>query len=62
MGYLEFLFNKANILTEKAVETSYEDRDKIEEKLRKKYDILQEVTEDTNKVAKAMAELKHLKN
>jgi len=61
-GYLEFLFNKANILTERAVETSYDERDKIVEKLKEKYDILQEVTEDTKKVAKAVAGLKHLKD
>ena len=59
-GYLEFIFNKANILTERAVETSFEDRDKIIEKLKEKYDILQEVTEDTRKVAQAVAGLKGL--
>ena len=60
-GNLEFIFNKANILTERAVETSYEDRDKVVEKLKEKYDILQEVTEETKRVARAVAGLKDLK-
>ena len=38
------------------------ERQQVVEKLKEKYDILQEVTEDTKKVAQAMAELKHLKN
>ena len=61
-GYIEFLLNKANILTERAVETTYSERQQVVEKLKEKYDILQEVTKDTKKVARAMAELKHLKN
>ncbi len=61
-GFIEFVFDKANILTERAVETSYEDRDKVLEKLKEKYEIVQEVTEDTKKVAQAVAGLKHLKN
>jgi F-type H+-transporting ATPase subunit epsilon len=60
-GNLEFIFNKANILTERAVETSYEDRGKVVEKLKEKYDILQEVTEETKRVAQAVAGLKDLK-
>ena len=61
-GYIEFLFNKANILTEHAVETKYEDRDKVLKELKKKYEIVQELTEDTKKVAEAMTHLKHLNN
>ena len=60
-GNLEFIFNKANILTERAVETSYEDRNKVVEKLKEKYDILQEVTEETKRVAQAVAGFKELK-
>jgi F-type H+-transporting ATPase subunit epsilon len=60
-GFLEFVFDKANILTERAVETSLEDRDKVVEKLKEKYEIVQEVTEDTKKVAQAVAGLKGLK-
>ena len=59
-GYIEFLFNKANILTERIIETKYEDRDKVIEELKKKYEIVQEVTESTKKVAKAVAQLKDL--
>ncbi len=59
-GYIEFLFNKANILTERIIETKYEDRDKVLEELKKKYEIVQEVTESTKKVAKAVAQLKDL--
>ncbi|MFC2159857.1 ATP synthase F1 subunit epsilon [Actinomycetota bacterium] len=59
-GYIEFLFNKANILTEKVVETTYEERDQIIQKLKEKYEIVQEVTEGTKRVAEAVAQLKNL--
>ena len=61
-GYIEFLFNKANILTEKVVETTFEERDQIIQKLKEKYEIVQEVTESTKKIAEAVAQLKNLKN
>ena len=61
-GYIEFLFNKANILTEKVVETTFEERDQIIQKLKEKYEIVQEVTESTKRVAEAVAQLKNLKN
>ncbi len=61
-GYIEFLFNKANILSERVVETTYEERDQIVQKLKEKYEIVQEVTEGTKKVAEAVAKLKNLKN
>ena len=60
-GYIEFLFNKANILTEKVVETTFEERDQIIQKLKEKYEIVQEVTESTKRVAEAVAQLKNLK-
>ena len=60
-GYIEFLFNKANILTEKVVETTFEERDQIIQKLKEKYEIVQEVTEGTKRVAEAVAQLKSLK-
>ena len=60
-GYIEFLFNKANILTEKVVETTFEERDQIIQKLKEKYEIVQEVTESTKRVAEAVAQLKILK-
>jgi F-type H+-transporting ATPase subunit epsilon len=61
-GYMEFLFDKANILTERAVETKFEDRQRVIEKLKEKYDILQEVTEETKKVAQAIAHIKKLRD
>lgn len=61
-GYIEFLFNKANILSERVVETTYEERDQIVQKLKEKYEIVQELTEGSKKVAEAVAQLKHLKN
>jgi len=61
-GYIEFLFNKANILTERAIETKYEDRKKVVKELKEEYKIIQEVTEDTKKVAEAVAQMKHLRN
>ena len=61
-GYIEFLFNKANILTERVVETTFEERDQIIQKLKEKYEIVQELTRDSKKVAEAVAQLKHLKN
>jgi len=60
-GFIEYVFNKANILTEKAVETTYEERGKIVEELKEKYDIVQEVTEETKRVVQAVAGLKDLK-
>jgi ATP synthase F1 epsilon subunit len=60
-GYIEFLFNRANILTEKVVETTFEERDQIIQKLKEKYEIVQEVTEGTKRVAEAVAQLKNLK-
>jgi F-type H+-transporting ATPase subunit epsilon len=61
-GYMEFIFDKANILTERAVETKFEDRHRVIEKLKEKYDILQEVTEETKKVAQAIAHIKKLRD
>ena len=60
-GYIEFLLNKANILTERAIEAGYEERDKILKELKKEYEIVQELTEDTKKVAEAVASFKTLK-
>lgn len=60
-GYIEFLFNKANILSERVVETTYEERDQIVQKLKEKYEIVQELTEGSKKVAEAVAQLKNLK-
>lgn len=61
-GYIEFLFNKANILTERSIETKYEERDKVLKELKKEYEIVQELTEDSKKVAEATASFKTLRN
>ncbi|MCJ7666100.1 MAG: ATP synthase F1 subunit epsilon [Actinobacteria bacterium] len=61
-GYIEFLFNKVSILTGRAVETEYGERDQVIQKLKEKYDILQEVTEETKKIARAMADIKSLED
>lgn len=59
---IEFLFNKANILIEHAMEVKYEERDKVLKELKKEYEIVQELTEDSKKVAEAVASLKTLEN
>jgi len=61
-GYIEFLFNRANILASRAIEAKYEERDKVLDELKKKYKIVQEITEETKKVARAMTNIKDLKN
>jgi F-type H+-transporting ATPase subunit epsilon len=61
-GFFEFINNKANILTERAVRTSHEDSAKTIEELKKKHDITQEITEETRKVMQAIASLKSLNN
>jgi len=61
-GYIEFLFNRANILTMYAIETRYEERDRVLKEMKRKYKIVQKVTEETKKVAHAMTHVKDLKN
>jgi len=61
-GYIEFLFNKDNILTLHAIETRYGEKDRVLKEMKRKYKIVQEVTEETKKVAHAMAHVKDLKN
>ena len=61
-GYIEFLFNRADIMTMYAIETSYGERDRVLKEMKKKYKIVQEVTEETKKVAHAMTHIKDLKN
>ncbi|MBN2072916.1 MAG: ATP synthase F1 subunit epsilon [Actinobacteria bacterium] len=60
-GYLEFIFNSANILTERAVETTYEKRLDTIKKLSEKHEIVQEISEETKKVMHAVASLKSLR-
>lgn len=59
-GYMEFLYNKANILTEYAIPTTFNEREETLKKLKEKYKIVQEITEETKKIVKATASLKSL--
>jgi F-type H+-transporting ATPase subunit epsilon len=61
-GYIEFLFNRANILTERAMEAKYEERDRVIDEMKKEYKIVQEITEETKKIARAITHIKDLKN
>jgi F-type H+-transporting ATPase subunit epsilon len=61
-GYFEYLYGKANILTERAIRTTYEDREKIIEELKEKHNIIQEITEETKTVIQAMANLRSLEH
>ena len=59
-GFFEFINNKANILTERAVRTTQENIEETVEELKGKHNITQEITEETRKVIQAMASLKSL--
>lgn len=59
-GYMEFLYNKANILTEHAIITTSDKLEETLEKLKEKYKIVQEVTEETKKIVKATGSMKSL--
>lgn len=60
-GYLDFLYNKANILTARAIVTTFEKQKETVNQLKEKHTIVQEVTEETKKVARAIASLKTLR-
>jgi ATP synthase F1 epsilon subunit len=59
-GYFEFLENRANVITERAIITTFEDREKTLAELRKKHNIIQEITEETRKVIGVLAGFKEL--
>ena len=59
-GYIQFVRNNANIITESALITSDEKKSDAIEELRKKHNISQEITEETKKIAKATAALKNI--
>lgn len=61
-GYFEYLHGKANILTEEAIVTTLEEKEKTIEELNKKHNIINEITEDTKTVIRALANLKSLKH
>ena len=52
--------NNANIITESALVTNEEKKSQAIEELRKKYNIGQEITEETKEIARATAALKDL--
>jgi len=59
-GYVQFVRNNANIITEAALLTSDEKKSEAVEELRKKHNISHEITEETKKIARATAALKNL--
>jgi len=59
-GYLQFVGNTANIITESAVITSEENKAEVLDELHKKHNISHEITEETKKIAQATAALKTL--
>ncbi len=59
-GYLQFVKNNANIITEYALITNDEKKSEAIEELKKKHNISQEITEETKKIARATAALKNL--
>ncbi|MCG9479524.1 MAG: ATP synthase F1 subunit epsilon [Actinomycetia bacterium] len=60
-GYMEFFNNNANILTGRAIKTTYQDRHKAIEEVSKRHDIVQEISEETKKVIQAIGTLKRLR-
>jgi len=59
-GYLQFVRNVANIITESAAITSEENKSEVLDELNKKHNISHEITEETKKIAQATAALKTL--
>jgi len=59
-GYIQFVRNNANIITEYALITNDENKSEALEELRKKHNISQDITEETKKIARATAALKNL--
>ncbi|MCE5330064.1 ATP synthase F1 subunit epsilon [bacterium] len=59
-GYLQFVRNIANIITESAIVTDEENKSEVMDELHKKYNISHEITEETKKIVQATAALKNL--
>lgn len=59
-GFLQFIKNSANVITELAIITTEEKKLEDMDELRKKHNISQEITEETKKIAKATAAIKGL--
>lgn len=60
-GFMEFINNRANILTERAIFTEYDKRDEVIKELKKKHHIIQELTEETKGILHAIASMKRLR-
>ena len=60
-GHFEFFNERARILTERAIITTFEDRQATIDELNKKHDITQEITDETKLVIQAIAEIKSLR-
>ena len=60
-GFLEFVQNRANILTGRAIVTSLSEKGEALEEIKKKHDIVQEITDETKRVTQAIVSLKSLK-
>lgn len=60
-GYMEFIANRANILTERAIITSYDQKEETVEELKKKHNIIQEITDETKSIIQAIASMRKLK-
>jgi F-type H+-transporting ATPase subunit epsilon len=60
-GFFEFLYSRANILTELAIPSEKGRIKETIEELKKKHDITQEITDETRKVFQAIAEMKTLR-
>ena len=59
-GYLQFIRDNANIITQSAIITSEENKKNDIEKLKQEHNIIQELTEETKKIAIATAALRDL--
>lgn len=59
-GYLQFLRDNANIITQSAIITSEENKKNDIEELKQEHNIIQELTEETKKIAIATAALRDL--
>ncbi len=60
-GYIEYFHNNANILTGKAIRTTYRDQHTATEEVKKKHDIVQEISQETRKVIEAIGSLRRLR-
>ena len=60
-GYMEFINDSASIITGKAIETTYENREEAIKETKKKHDIVQEISDETKKVLEAITYLKGLR-